>query len=59
MAEPLPEKIADAMQALLTNEAQRAALREAGLDFVRGQSWEKSARLVEAAIAERAGLAPG
>jgi glycosyltransferase involved in cell wall biosynthesis len=56
-AEPTPQGIADAMEKLLTNPLECERLRERGLSYVKGFSWEKSARLVEVALKERVKLA--
>ncbi|MCF1435407.1 glycosyltransferase [Agrobacterium vitis] len=52
-AEPTPDGIADQMERLLKQPEERERLRQGGLDYVKDLSWEKSARLVEAAIRER------
>lgn len=52
-AKPTPEGIADALEGLLEKPQERERLRERGLVYVQGLSWEKSARMVEAAIRER------
>lgn len=49
-AEPSPEKIADALQILIADRAERAAQADRGHEWVSGLSWEKSAREVEAAL---------
>lgn len=55
---PQPEAIADGVQYLLNNSDSRRKLTAAGLAHIEGLSWARSARLIEAAIAERiAGLA--
>jgi glycosyltransferase involved in cell wall biosynthesis len=56
-AKPTPEGIADAMEQLLTDSKECDRLRARGLAHVRNFSWEKSARLVEAAIIERVKVA--
>ncbi|GGB48506.1 hypothetical protein GCM10011316_20800 [Roseibium aquae] len=56
-AQPTPEGIADRLQSLLEQPQQRDALRTAGEAFVNDLSWEKSARIVEAALRERVSLA--
>jgi glycosyltransferase involved in cell wall biosynthesis len=50
---PSPEAIADGIQYLLNSRACREKLTAGGLAHVEGLSWEKSARLIEAALAER------
>ena len=57
LADPTPEGIADVMERLLCNEEERALLRSRGHEHVKDLSWEKSARLVEAAIQERVAYA--
>ena len=52
-AQPTPEGIADQMQRLLAQPQERDRLSEGGLSYVKELSWEKSARLVEAALLER------
>ncbi|WP_172403343.1 glycosyltransferase family 4 protein [Ensifer aridi] len=52
-AEPTPEGIADQIERLLKKPEERDRLRGGGLAFVKNLSWEKSARLVEAAIQQR------
>ncbi|KSV62469.1 hypothetical protein N185_08635 [Sinorhizobium sp. GW3] len=52
-ATPTPEGIADQLEKLLTQPDERERLRESGLAFVSQLSWEKSARLVEAALQQR------
>lgn len=52
-AKPTPEGIADQIEALLRQPQERERLRSGGLAYVQDLSWEKSARLVEAAIRER------
>ncbi|MEM7191162.1 MAG: glycosyltransferase family 4 protein [Pseudomonadota bacterium] len=56
-ATPTPEGIADQLQYLLEDPQARTRLRDGGLSYVAGLSWEKSARMVEAAIRERVGWA--
>ncbi|TNE35793.1 MAG: glycosyltransferase [Alphaproteobacteria bacterium] len=58
-AKPTPDDIADQIQHLLENPGKRESLRQGGLNFVKGLSWEKSARLVEAALKERVAYALG
>jgi len=53
LAEPHPEKIADAIEALLKDEERRKAQAEAAHEWVNGFCWEKSAKLVEAALKSR------
>nr|WP_272953586.1 glycosyltransferase [Agrobacterium rubi] len=53
LANATPEGIADVMERLLSNEDERVLLSSRGQEHVRDLSWEKSARLVEAAIQER------
>lgn len=52
-AKPTPEGVADALEKLLTNPDERERIASNGLSYVKGLSWEKSARMVEAAIKER------
>lgn len=52
-AEPTPEGIARQIERLLNKPEERDRLRESGLAYVKNLSWEKSARLVEAAIRQR------
>lgn len=52
-AKPTPEGIADALEMLLKEPQERERLRRNGLSYVRGLSWEKSARMIEGAIKER------
>jgi glycosyltransferase involved in cell wall biosynthesis len=52
-AQPTPEGIADEIQRLLEIPEERDRLRIGALNYVKDLSWEKSARLVEAAIQER------
>jgi len=52
-ATPTPQGIADVMERLLKEPQERERLRQGGLSYVNGLSWEKSARMVEAAIRER------
>lgn len=52
-AKPSPEGIADTLEELLSNASRRLNLQQGGLAFVKDLSWEKSARLVEAALKER------
>jgi glycosyltransferase involved in cell wall biosynthesis len=52
-AKPTPEGIADALERLLKNPLEREHLREKALSYVQELSWEKSARMVEAAIKQR------
>jgi glycosyltransferase involved in cell wall biosynthesis len=56
-AEPTPEGIADEIQRLLQQSDERDRLRAGGLSYVKELSWEKSARLIEAALQERVGRA--
>lgn len=53
MADPSPHGVADALEALLASVERRSAVARAGLEFVDGLGWEKSARIVERAIVER------
>lgn len=53
LAEPDPLKIADALEALLTNPEKRQAQARAGAKWVEQFSWPASARLVEEALQER------
>ena len=50
---PSPEAIADGIQHLLNSRACREKLTAGGLAHIEGLSWEKSARLIESALAER------
>lgn len=52
-ANPNPAGIAAAISNLLNDSALRSARKAAGLSFIDGLSWEKSARVVENAIRER------
>lgn len=52
-AVPTPEGIAGQIERLLTQPQERERLRDGGLAYVSDLSWEKSARLVEAAIQQR------
>ncbi|MGG7516336.1 glycosyltransferase family 4 protein [Allorhizobium undicola] len=52
-AQPTPQGIADAMERLFRDPQEQDRLRAAGMAYVQDFSWEKSARLVEAAIAGR------
>jgi len=52
-APPTPDGIADTIQALLNKPAERDRLQQRGLEFVSDLSWEKSARIVEAALQNR------
>ncbi|WP_143033041.1 glycosyltransferase family 4 protein [Sinorhizobium sp. NFACC03] len=52
-AVPTPEGIAGQIERLLTQPQERERLRNGGLAYVSDLSWEKSARLVEAAIQQR------
>ncbi len=56
-AKPTPEGIADQIERLLTDPPACQRLREGGFAYVEHLSWEKSARLVEAAIQQRVGHA--
>jgi glycosyltransferase involved in cell wall biosynthesis len=56
-AQPTPEGIADEIQRLLEQPELRDHLRRGGLSYVKELSWEKSARLVEAALQHRVGHA--
>ncbi|RWL44467.1 MAG: glycosyltransferase [Mesorhizobium sp.] len=56
-AKPTPAGIADAIQRLLDQPVERDRMRERGLDYVSGFSWETSARIVEEALKERIALA--
>jgi len=53
LAEPHPEKIADAIEALLEDKTARNAQAKAGYRWVKGFSWKASAELVETALKER------
>ncbi|WP_411037158.1 glycosyltransferase [Shinella sp. BYT-45] len=55
-APPTPEGIADTLQMLLEDARERERLREGGLAYVEGVSWERSARMIEAALRERVAL---
>ncbi|MBD9491405.1 glycosyltransferase [Ensifer sp. ENS11] len=52
-AMPTPEGIAGEIERLLNHPQERERLRSGGLAYVSELSWEKSARLVEAAIQQR------
>lgn len=52
-ATPTPEGIADRIESLLNRPSEQEDLRKGGLAYVKDLSWEKSARLVEAALRER------
>ncbi|MDQ0454875.1 glycosyltransferase family 4 protein [Rhizobium paknamense] len=52
-AKPTPDGIADTLEDLLRHPEKRQALQQHALDYVQQFSWEKSARLVEAALIER------
>lgn len=54
-APPTPHEIADVLQRLIENRAERERLRRGGADFVVGLSWEKSARALEAGLIEGLG----
>ncbi|WP_455918369.1 glycosyltransferase family 4 protein [Ensifer canadensis] len=56
-AKPTPEGIADSMEQLLSNPQECERLRKCALSYVQDFDWEKSARMVELAIAERVKLA--
>ena len=53
LAPPNPDAIADALQQLLADPAERSRLRRAGTDLVKDLCWEASARVVEDAIIRR------
>jgi len=53
LAEPNPEKIADAMEAMILSPEKREKQQAAALEWVRQFTWEKSARIVENALVER------
>ena len=53
LAEPHPEHIADAIEALLTDKTKRENQAQAGYEWVKGFTWQASAKLVEAALKER------
>lgn len=55
LAAPDPVSIADAIERMLDNEAERASQAAEGLRFVDGLDWGASARTVEAALRERLG----
>ncbi|KOF12967.1 hypothetical protein AC244_32545 [Ensifer adhaerens] len=56
-AVPTPEGIAAQIKRLLEQPQERERLRHGGLAYVSDLSWEKSARLVEAAIQKRVSYA--
>ncbi|MDP9632008.1 UNVERIFIED_ORG: glycosyltransferase involved in cell wall biosynthesis [Ensifer adhaerens] len=56
-AKPTPEGIADSMEQLLSNPQECERMRKRALSYVKDFAWEKSARMVEAAIRERVKLA--
>jgi hypothetical protein len=58
-AYPLPESIADAISGLLNDASRRDTVAKAGLSFISGLSWEKSARVVEQALIDRLKLSAG
>jgi hypothetical protein len=55
----LPESIADAISGLLNDASRRDTVAKAGLSFISGLSWEKSARVVEQALIDRLKLSAG
>lgn len=52
-AQPTVEGIADAMEFLLRHPREREQQRQRGLAYVKGLSWERSARMIEEAIKSR------
>lgn len=52
-ARPSPNSIADALQSLISDPAKRSSQRQRALEFVKKNSWEQSARMVEKALIER------
>ncbi|MCJ2027831.1 glycosyltransferase [Methylobacterium sp. J-043] len=50
---PSPYSIADAVRTLSSSSTLRLEQRQAGLDFTKKTSWERSARSLEAALKER------
>ncbi|SDO22150.1 Glycosyl transferases group 1 [Ensifer sp. YR511] len=52
-AAPTPEGIAAEIKRLLQQPLERERLQDGGIAYVRDLSWEKSARLIEAALRER------
>ncbi|MGF6160671.1 glycosyltransferase involved in cell wall biosynthesis [Ensifer sp. KUDG1] len=52
-AKPTADGIADALERLLSDPRERQRLQEQALSYVQELSWEKSARMIEAAIQER------
>jgi glycosyltransferase involved in cell wall biosynthesis len=52
-AKPTPEGIADEVERLLNAPEARQTMASRALEHVQELSWEKSARLVEAAIKQR------
>jgi glycosyltransferase involved in cell wall biosynthesis len=61
LVEPEPEHLRAALLELLADDAERARLRSAGLARVRGRTWERTARALDALLAacdHRAGWIP-
>ncbi|WP_164901744.1 glycosyltransferase family protein [Neorhizobium lilium] len=56
-AKPTPEGIADEIERLLTSPVERQTMAERALNYVQEFSWEKSARMIEAAIRQRVSAA--
>jgi glycosyltransferase involved in cell wall biosynthesis len=52
-AQPDPEAIADKLQNLLEDSQKQNQLRNSAYNWINEFSWEKSARIVEAAIIEK------
>lgn len=53
LADPTPQGVADAVEALIKDPERRARQREAALARAHEHNWQDSARLVEAGIKER------
>lgn len=52
-AQPSPYSIADALERLMDDSAERISQSKRALEFVKKSSWEQSARLVEKALTDR------
>lgn len=52
-AQPSPHGIADVLERLINDPSGRNSQSQRALDFVRGSSWEESARKIEKALVER------
>ncbi|MDR6816448.1 glycosyltransferase involved in cell wall biosynthesis [Neorhizobium sp. 2083] len=53
LTQPTPEAIADTIEQLLARPNERDRLRNSGVSYIEGLSWEKSARMIEGAICSR------